>query len=188
MLLAALACSRSGIFGPVAVIVCCAFLANASSFVPQYKSDMRDVAAELSPYLHPRDIVLVAQPEQAALAWYYLPGDLRYATALGPDTHPTYMNWDGAAARLQHADPPAVLARLLASLSPGQRLVYIRPLTEGESAWSSTWGKLVRRRAAQWGALLSADPRLTPIPGAAAPHNYRGACCVASSAVVYVAR
>jgi hypothetical protein len=43
----------------------------------------------------------------------------------------------------------------------------------------------VRRRAAQWGALLSTDPHLKPIAGALAPHNYRGACCVADSAIVY---
>jgi len=41
----------------------------------------------------------------------------------------------------------------------------------------------VRRRSAQWGALLSSDPSLKPV--AWAPHSYRGACCVGDSAVLY---
>ncbi|MGO9972471.1 MAG: hypothetical protein ACLP01_06620 [Solirubrobacteraceae bacterium] len=60
----------------------------------------------------------------------------------------------------------------------------MRPLTEGEAARASTWAKLVRRRAAQWGALLAAEP----LPGAEAPHYYRSSCWVATSAVIPVKR
>lgn len=188
ILLAAFACSRAGIVGPIAVLVACGFLANAASFVPQYKSDMRDVSGELANDLRPGDLVVVAQPDQAALAWYYLPGGLRWATTLGRDAHPSYMNWDRATARLTAADPTRVATRLIAGLAPGQRLMFVRPLTEGASAWKTDWAMLVRRRAAQWGALLAADPALVALPGAVAPHNYRGSCCVASSAIIYVKR
>jgi hypothetical protein len=41
----------------------------------------------------------------------------------------------------------------------------------------------VRRRSAQWGAILSADRGLQQVW--LAPHNYRGACCVGDSAVLY---
>jgi hypothetical protein len=188
VLLGAFACARAGIVGPIAVLVACAFLANANSFVPQYKSDMRDLAGELSGDLRPGDLAVLAQPEQAALALYYLPGGLRYATTLGPDAHPSYMNWDSATARLTSANPKQVLSRLIDGLAPGQRVLFIRPLTEGETAWSNSWAALVRRRAAQWGALLAADPELVSLPGAVAPHNYRGSCCVASGALIYTKR
>jgi hypothetical protein len=59
-------------------------------------------------------------------------------------------------------------------------------LTEGAQDWQAPWTQLVRRRSAQWGAILTSyvdAGTLTPI--AWAPHNYRGACCVADSAVLY---
>ena len=96
------------------------------------------------------------------------------------------MNWNNAYTRLAEADPRAGVSALVAGMRPGQRLLYTRPLTEGVRAWSQSWASLVRRRAAQWGALLApSDPLLKPVAGAVAPHNYRSACCVADSAVVY---
>jgi hypothetical protein len=185
LMLAALGCARSGIFGLVAAVITCAFLANAASFIATYKSDMSDVGAELSSTLRPGDTVLVAQPEQAALAAYYLPGGLRFATALGADPRPGPMDWDGALSRLRAASPAGVVARLVARMSPGQHLVYLRPLTEGAMQWTGPWSQLVRRRAAQLGGALAHDPRLVLQPGTFTPHYYRSACCVASSALVY---
>jgi mannosyltransferase len=183
LLVGAVACARSGVLGVVAIVLTLAFVANSASFAPQYKSDMRDVAGELAPYLRPGDVVLVAQPDQTPLASYYFPAGVRFATPLGPVSEPSYMNWVDAYSRLQRADPQRTLTRLLAGLRPGQRLLYTRPLTEGIKAWSAPWSTLVRRRAAQWGALIVADHQLRPI--AVAPHNYRSACCVADSAVLY---
>jgi mannosyltransferase len=163
-----------------------AFLVHPSSFAPGYKSDMRDVAGEIAPRLHPGDLVVVGQPEQTTLAWYYLPGGLRYANTTGPVSDPTYMNWSGALGRLQAANPQAMLGPLVASLRPGQQLLYVRPLTEGVENWRASWTELVRRRSAQWGAILTSDVaagRLKPV--ATAPQNYRGSCCVADSAMLY---
>src|SRR3954451_5749871 len=96
------------------------------------------------------------------------------------------MNWSGALGRLQGADPQATITRLVASLSPGQQLLYVRPLTEGVENWRAPWSQLVRRRSAQWGAILSGDVAAGTLRRIAwAPHNYRGACCVADSAVLY---
>ncbi len=186
LLLAAFSSARAGIMGLVAVGLSIVFVADPASFSPQYKSDMRDVAGELAPYLRPGDLVLVAEPEQSPLAWYYLPGGLRFATTTGAVKDPSSMNWADAYRRLSAATPRSTLTTLVASLRAGQRLVYTRPLTEGAKEWSSSWSALVRRRAAQWGALISLDPQLKPIAGALAPHNYRGSCCVADSAVVYI--
>ena len=117
------------------------------------------------------------------MTWYYLPSGLRYASTLGPVSDPRYMNWVDALKRLQHANPQATLAPLLASLKPGQQLLYVRPMTEGAQNWKAPWTLYVRRRSAQWGSLLATDPSLKQV--AYAPHNYRGACCVADSALLY---
>jgi hypothetical protein len=183
VLLAAFGCSRAGVVGIVAVVFSVVFLINPASYTPAYKSDMRDISGEMTPYLHAGDLVISAQPEQIPLTWYYLPPSLRYATTIGPVGNPSFFDWINALNRLQDANPQATLGPLLASLKPGQRILYVRPLTEGASNWKAPWTQLVRRRAAQWGALLAADPNLRQV--AVAPHNYRGACCVADSAVLY---
>ena len=186
LLLGALSTARARIVGVAAIFFCVAFLANAGSFAPSYKSDMKDLAAEMNPYLHPGDLIVVGQPEQAPLAWYYLPRGLRFASTAGPVTNPSVSNWMGAMSRLQDADPRATLGPLVASLKPGQQLLYVRPLTEGAKNWKAAWPALVRRRSAQWGQLLQDDrANGTLKPVATAPHNYRSACCVADSAVLY---
>jgi mannosyltransferase len=187
LLLIAWGCARARIVGLVAIALSVVFLANPKSFTPQYKSDMRDVAGEVGPLLHPGDLVVMGQPEQTTLAWYYLPGGLRFAnTAGGAVPHPSYMNWVDALSRLKRTDPQATLGPLVAGLKPGQQLLYLRPLTEGAQNWEAPWTQLVRRRAAQWGAILTSDVAAGTLkPVAVAPHNYRGACCVADSAVLY---
>jgi len=184
LLLAAWGCARTGIVGWVALAVTVVLMLPVATYSPPEKSDMREVSGELSPLLRPGDLVISGQPEQVPLMWYYLPSGLRYASTLGPAPDPRHMDWVDALARLRRARPQATLAPLLASLRPGQRLLFVRPITPGVSNWSAPWTQLVRRRAAQWGALLSGDPRLKPI--AWAPHDYNGAaCCVADSAVLY---
>jgi hypothetical protein len=183
LLLAAFGMARAGIVGWVALVLSVVFVVHVSSYAPQYKSDMRDVGGEMTPLLHPGDLVISGQPEQVPLAWYYLPSGLRYASTLGAVSDPRYMNWVFALRRLQHTSPAAALGPLLASLRVGQQVLFVRPLTEGAHNWQASWTQLVRRRSAQMGALLADDPHLRPV--AWAPHNYRGACCVADSALLY---
>ena len=186
LLLGAYSSARARVLGVVAIVLCIGFLANPSSFAPSYKSDMQDVAGELGPLLARNDLVVVGQPEQTTLAWYYLPGGLRYVNTAGVVSDPRYMDWSGALARLQHTNPQATLGTLVASLKPGQQLLYLRPLTEGVRNWDAPWTQLVRRRSAQWGAILASDVVAGTLkPVAWAPHYYRGACCVADSAMLY---
>jgi mannosyltransferase len=186
LLLGALATARARVVGIAAIVFCVAFLANPSSFAPSYKSDMKDVAAEMNPLLRAGDLVVVGQPEQTPLAYYYLPGGLQYASTLGRVTRPSYMNWTDALNRLQDANPRATLDPLVASLRPGQQLLFVRPLTEGVKNWNGTWPQLVRRRSAQWGQILTTDTANGTLKRiASAPQNYRSACCIADSAVLY---
>jgi hypothetical protein len=183
LLLAAFGCSRAGIVGIVAIAASIVFLANPGSFTPPNKSNMRDISGEMTPLLHPGALVIEGQPEQVPLTWYYLPSGLRYANTTGPVADPRFMNWVDALKRLQDANPQATLGSLLASVKPGGQILFVRPLTEGAQSWQAAWTKLVRRRSAQWGAILASDPQLKQIWWA--PHNYRGACCVANSAILY---
>jgi mannosyltransferase len=184
LLLFAWGLARAKGVGLVALLLTVIFWANPSSYVPQYKSDMKDVGAEMAGPLRPGDLVIVGQPEQTPLAWYYLPGGLRFANTTGAVSDPRHMNWVHALSRLQHANPQATLAPMLASLKPGQHVLYLRPLTEGANSWEAPWTQLVRRRSAQWGAILAADKSLKLV--AVAPHNYRSACCVADQGSLYV--
>jgi hypothetical protein len=93
------------------------------------------------------------------------------------------MDWVDALDRLQSPNWAGVERSLVASLKPGQQVLFVRPLTEGAQNWKAPWTAFVRRRSAQWGNLLQSDPSLKPV--AWAPHNYRSACCVADSAVLF---
>jgi MFS family permease len=186
LLMATWGLARSGIVGAAGLIASILFLMNTGSFVPQYKSDMRDVSGELGQNMHTGDLVITAQPEQIALTWYYLPSGLRYASTIGPVSDPRYMNWVNALDRLRAAAPSRVLPPLIASLRPGQQVLFVRPLTEGAQSWQASWTQLIRRRAAQWGAIFDEDvAKGILVPVGKAPHTYRGACCVADSAVLY---
>lgn len=187
LFLIAWGCSRARLIGIVAIALSVAFLANPYTFAPHHKSDMRYVAATVGPLLHPGDLVVVGQPEQTPLTWYYLPGGLRYAnTAGGLVSDPRYMDWVDALDRLKHTAPARTLDPLVAGLRPGQQLLFVRPLTEGAQNWEAPWTFWIRRRSAQWSQILRNDVTrgvLTPV--SVAPLNYPGACCVADSAVLY---
>jgi hypothetical protein len=96
------------------------------------------------------------------------------------------MNWVYALRRLRAANARATFNQLIASLGVGQRVLYVRPLTEGAKNWEASWTQLVRRRSAQFGALFQADVSNGTLKLiSVAPHYYRGACCVANSATLY---
>ncbi len=183
LLLAALGLSRAGVAGPVALALSCIFLINVASYTPKYKSDMRDVGGEMAPLLHPGDLVISGQPDQIAVTWYYMPGGLRWASTIGPVSDPRYMNWVDALKRLQDANPATTFTRLMATVQPGQQILFVRPLTAGAENWEAPWTQLVRRRSAQWGELFASDKQLKEV--AYAPHAYPGATILADSAVLY---
>jgi mannosyltransferase len=186
LLLLALGLARARWLGIAALAFVVVFWANPTSYVDGYKSDVRDIGAEVGAQLHPGDLVLVGQPEQAPLVWYYMPAGLRYASTVGPVADPRHMNWVDALDRLRAAQPQAVLPPLLAKLTPGQKVLFVRPLTEGIVNWKAPWTQLVRRRSAQWGAILAGEKSLRQVT--IAPVFYRGASTVGNSAVLYVKR
>lgn len=191
LLLLGIGISRAGVLGAVALAFVVFYmwhpsplLPSPAPFIPSYKSDVQDISGEYQGVLKPRDLVLVGQPEQTALAYYYLPAGLRYANTLGPVAHPSYMNWVNALPRYKAVKPQKVVNQLVGSLKPGQHLLYIRPLTEGNAGWAAPWTFLIRTRSAQFAYYIDQDKQLKEL--AYAPKIYLGACCVADAGILYV--
>jgi MFS family permease len=184
MMFTAIGMSRAGVVGPLTLAVALIFLARPDTYAPQHKSDMQDIGGEMAPLMHPGDLVIVGQPEQTPLAYYYLPAGLDFSSTIGPVKDPSYVNWVNALSRYKASNPAKVLPAELNQLKSGQQVLYIRPLTEGVIGWKAPWTSQIRYRSAQWGRILGEDKQLTV--EATAPHNYRGACCVADSAILYV--
>lgn len=188
LLLLAWGCSRARMLGFVGIILALIYLHNPATFAPQNKSNMREVSAEMAPYLHRGDLVIVGQSEQTPLAWYYLPAGLRFANT---DTgrvlaDPSYMNWVDSLKKIKHTAAAPAASRLVASLHPGQQVLFVRPLTEGTAGWNAPWTEYARRRSAQWTAVLQSDVHRGILRAVQyAPHEYQGSCCVADSAVLY---
>ncbi len=184
LLLTALGLARARTLGLVALAFVCLFWIRPTQYVDGYKSDVRDIGAEVGGQMRAGDLVLVGQPEQTPLVWYYMPGGLRYAnTDGGAVADPRYQDWADALDGLEASQPARVLPPLLARLRPGQKVLFVRPLTEGVENWRAPWTRLVRRRSAQWGAILAGDPTLRQVQ--VAPQFYRGASTVGNSAVLY---
>lgn len=183
ILLAALGLARARTLGLVALACLCLFWIDPTEYVDGYKSDVRDIGAEVGAQMRPGDLVISGQPEQTPLVWYYMPGGLRYADTIGAVDDPRHMDWVDALDKLEAAQPREVLPSLLANLRPGQKVLFVRPLTEGVENWRAPWTQLVRRRSAQWGAILAGDTTLRQVQ--VAPQFYRGASTVGNSAVLY---
>jgi hypothetical protein len=183
LLLLALGLARARGLGVLALLLACTALLHPATFAPPNKSDMRQISGEVANRMHPGDLVIVGQPEQTPLAYYYLPAGLRYANTIGPVADPTFMNWVNALTRYKDAKPDRVLPPLLNSLRVGQRVLYIKPLTEGNANWTAPWTQLIRLRSAQWGQILADDKQFKPV--AWSPQYFPGACCVADSAALY---
>jgi uncharacterized membrane protein len=184
LLMVAFGLARARVVGILALLFACTTIAHTQLYAPQNKSNMHEIAGEMSGQLKPGDVVLVGQPEQTPLAYYYFPAGLKYAnTAFGVLKDPSFVNWQNAEARYKAANPQKTLGPILSSLKVGQRLLYIQPLTEGNAQWIQPWTELIRLRSAQWGAIIAADKQLKAIDWA--PTSYPGACCVADSAVLY---
>jgi uncharacterized membrane protein len=184
LLMVAFGLSRARVVGILALLFACTTLAHPQIYAPTNKSDMHEIAGEMSGQLKPGDVVVVGQPEQTPLAYYYFPAGLKYAnTAFGMLKDPSFVNWQNAMTRYKAANPKRTLDPILSYLKVGQRILYIQPLTEGNAQWTQPWTELIRLRSAQWGAIIAADKQLKAIDWG--PTSYPGACCVADSAVLY---
>lgn len=109
---------------------------------PDPKSNVRELSAALAPTLQPGDVVLSTQPEQVPVLALYLPGAVRFMTALGPIDDSGVMDWRDAMARLRAASPDAAIDAAVRQVPRGGRVVIIRPVVTG-GGWSTPWTSLV---------------------------------------------
>lgn len=177
--------ARMRALGLVALLAVCFFWINPQKYTGEPKSDLRDISAAVLPQMHAGDVVINAQPEQTPAAAYYFGPDKLYGSPLSyrTDPDPYLMNWYDAVDAMQAVQPRVAVHRLVASLKPGQKVLLIRPVTDGTDNWKATWTSLIRRRAAQMGGVLATDKQLRRV--AVAPPFYRNATEVGNSAVLY---
>jgi MFS family permease len=184
LLVAAAAMARSRTLGLIALVVTVAlWIPEPSATVLTNKANADVLAAELAPRLRAGDLVISMQPEQVPVLRYYLPPGLSYADTRGPISDPRAMDWRRALEDLRRAQPAPTLSALLARAPPGARVLFVAPVTEHRRDWRAPWTELVRRRAAQWGALMEATPGLQQV--AASPRFYRESLTVGLYAVLY---
>lgn len=158
LLLGALGLARAGRLGLVALAIV-ALIWSGSAGRPE-KSNVRSVAASLSPSLRPGDLVISAQPEQIPVLAHYLPKGLRWATLWGPVTDLGVTDWRDGVDRLEQTSATRDLRPLVDALPAGRRIVLIEPTIYGLARWAAPWNSLVRVRAEEWSRALSNDERL----------------------------
>jgi hypothetical protein len=188
LLLAALGLARAGALGLVALAIILVIWAVPRSFGLENKSNASDLRRAAVPELREDDLVLSMQPEQGPLLAYHLEDlggapDLRYGSQLGEVENERVMDWTNGYDRMKAATPSKNLEPLLASLPRGGRVLIVYPVTSSADDWDAPWTELVRRRGAQWGAALAADPRFKLV--GAVPPFYRRATRIGVRGVIY---
>ena len=155
----ALVLARAGPAGIAAtVLIAVSWFGQPAYHALERKSNIRTVAAELTPRLRPGDYVVAAQPETGPLLRLTLGPRQRYADAIGRVADPLVMDWRDALPRLQASTPQAVLA-LAHGLPRGGRLALVRPVTRA-NGWRARWTRQVKLKAAALSSALRADPAL----------------------------
>ncbi len=157
---AAVGLAEARAIGLVALLIVLGFWVNPHALKLNDKTDAKQIAEQLHPQLAAGDLVVVTSPEQVPLMRYYFGPRLRYASTLGATGDTQVMDWIDALDRLRAARVEQQLLPLVAALRPGQHLLLIRPVTPFNDNWNAPWTRLVRRRSAQWGGALAADPAL----------------------------
>ena len=182
-LLAALGLARAGALGLVALVVILGIWSIPRTSSLENKSNAADLGAAVEDTLKPGDLVITLQPEQAPLMDYTLPPGLDEATQFGEVEVQGVMDWRDAQERLEAATPEKNLTPLLDRLPRSRRVLLVHPVTSNNDDWDAPWTQLVRRRSAQWGQALEADPRFTR--EAAVPSFYRRAGRIGVRGVLY---
>ena len=142
----------------VAALVAVVFLFAGYS-VHNDKENARGITRGVQPYLKTGELIISTHPEQTPVLRYYLGPGYRWATALGPTADPHIFDWRDAVSRLEAAKAQPTMAKLLATVKPGQEFVVIAPVFRDYRAWRATWTKLVWRKATAWNWLLQNDRR-----------------------------
>lgn len=160
VLLGGIGLAQTRALGIAALAVLVFLWADPRTVALETKSNAREVAAsiEYRP-VTTGDLVISTHPEQIALLHYYLGDRFRYATSLGAQDDPRFLDWTDATERLRDTQPTATARALVDRMQPGQAVILVQPILRSY-AWNAPWTRLVKRRSIQWERALNADARL----------------------------
>jgi 4-amino-4-deoxy-L-arabinose transferase-like glycosyltransferase len=138
-------------------LVCCFWVLDPRATNLSAKSNVAAVAAVVRPHTGPTTLALSTQPEQVPAISYYLPRITRFATPLGPVPDPRVMDWRNALQRFRRSSVNGVLAPMIRSLRPGDRVLLVIP---GSYQTAPLWMKLIHSSSKSWRSYLLHDRRL----------------------------
>ena len=145
---------RLGVVGLVFVLLYWSF--NGAS---PNKSNVRDIATQLTARMSDGDWLLSTHAEQIPVIHYYLHRRITLANSMGVVPDPSFMNWTDAYKRMRDTHPRALLDRLAPRVPSGAHFVLVTPVFRDYRSWNAPWTYLVYRRSVQWASLLGHDRR-----------------------------
>jgi hypothetical protein len=126
------------------------------------RSNVRTVAAEVTPVIRAGDVVASTQPEQVPVLSRYLPSGVLYVTPLGMVYDERVTDWRNGLERLRGGKPGRDLLPLLGRLGPGRRILLVTPIPNRPLS-NAPWKRATRARTREWRRALHRDPRLREI-------------------------
>jgi len=126
------------------------------------RSNVRTVAAEVTPVIRPGDVVASTQPEQVPVLSRYLPSGVLYVTPLGMVFDERVTDWRDGLERLRAGEPGRDLLPLLDRLGPGRRILLVTPIPNRPLS-DAPWKRAIRARTREWRTAMRRDPRLHEI-------------------------
>jgi len=154
LLLAAIGLARAGRAGLVALTG--VVLLWSTTAIATSTGDASAIARGARPLLRPGDLVVSTAPGQVPVLAYYLPRDVRFASAFGAVADPGVADWRDAVAHLRRTSVRGELLPLLDALPRGRAVLLVVPAPHADP---TPWARGVRARAAAEAAALIADPR-----------------------------
>jgi hypothetical protein len=123
--------------------------------LPYAKSNVRDLAAQVSSTLRPGDLVISPVGEVPLLA-YYLPQDLRFATPTGAVRDARIADWRDNTKRLEETDTRAAVLPLIDAVPAGGHVLVVCPPPAGDL---TVFVRYNFRRCDEARSLVRDDPR-----------------------------
>jgi hypothetical protein len=124
------------------------------------KEDAKQIAAGVSQYMHPGELVVSTHPEQVPVFRHYLGPGYRFRTTMGPVPDQQIFDWRDAVDRLRGSDMRKQVDAAVAGTPVGGEFVVVSPVFRDYRAWDATWTELVWRTSMAYTGLLANDPRV----------------------------
>lgn len=169
LLLVGFGLARGSKLGLVALLlISCFWVMDPIPTLVDAKENVGSAAAKIRPHAGPATLVLSTQPEQVPVLSYYLPEIKHFGTPLGPVPDPRVVDWRNALARFEHSSVRGTLGPMLHTLSPGQRVALVVPISFTKAP---EWMALIRKDSIRWTSFFKNDPHFKLLM-TVSPHAY----------------